>query len=67
MHAPRPMPLGIVVYSNTLLHVSLFIASVKQYLPFAQEERSHTPQRGYGRPGPWGGGTWVSLPSKHQH
>ena len=25
MHAPCPMPLGIMVYSNALLHVSLFV------------------------------------------
>ena len=36
----------------------LFLLStdLKQYLPFVQEGHSHKPQRGYGRPGPWGEG-----------
>ena len=56
-HMPHLVHLGIVVYSNILLHVSLFLLStdLKRYLPSAREGLSPTPQRGYGRPGPWGG------------
>ena len=48
--------LGAVVYSNALLYVSLFLlpTDLRQFLPCEQKERSPRPQRGYGRPGPWG-------------
>ena len=32
------------------------LTDLKRYLPFTQEGHSHMPQRGYGRPGPWGEG-----------
>ena len=57
MHTcPRVVYLGIVVYSNALLHVSLFLSSIgsRRYLPYAREGCSPKPQRGYGRPGPGG-------------
>ena len=59
MHAClRVVYLGIVVYSNALLNVSLFLSSIdsRRYLPYTQEGHWPKPQKGYGRPGPWGEG-----------
>ena len=55
---PHVVYLGIVVYSYTLFHVSLFLSSIdlRRYLPYAREGCSPKPQRGYERPGPWGEG-----------
>ena len=36
------------------MFLSLLLTDLKRYLPFTQEGHSHMPQRGYGRPGPWG-------------
>ena len=57
MCACRLLPLGVMVYSNALLYVSLFLlpTDLRQYSPYKQEELSPRPQRGYGRPEPWGG------------
>ena len=65
MHTcPHLVYLGIVLYSNALLHVSLFLLSTgsKRYLPYAREGHSPKPERGYGRPAPWGGGRDVGIP-----
>ena len=57
MHVPHLVPLGVTVYSNALFYVSLFLLPIdlRWYSPDEQEELSPRPQRGYGRPEPWGG------------
>ena len=57
MHmCPCFVHLGVMVYSNALLYVSLFLllTDLRWYLPYKQEELSPKPQRGYGRPEPLG-------------
>ena len=59
IHAcPRFVPLGVTVYSNALLYVSLFLllTDLRQYSSYKQEELSPRPPRDYGRPEPWGEG-----------
>ena len=59
MHAcPHLVPLGVAVYSNALLYVSLFLllTDLRRYSPYKQEELLSRPQRGYGRPELWGEG-----------
>ena len=61
-----PLLLGVVVCSNALLYVSLFLllTDLRQFSPCELAGHSPRPQKGYGRQGPWGGGKQASLPSR---
>ena len=54
---PRLVYSDVMVYSNALLYVSLFLlpTDLRWFSPCEQEERSPRSQRGYGRPEPLGG------------
>ena len=65
MHVCKPHLVysDVAVYSNALLYVSMFSlpTDLRWFLPCKQEEHSPKPQRGYGRPEPWGEGMQASL------
>ena len=68
MHTcPHPVHLGVTVDSNALLYVFLFLLPTdsKRCLPCELAEHLPRPQRGCGRQGPWEGGMWASLLSRH--
>ena len=66
VHVPRFVHLGVMVDSNAILYVFLFLlpTDLKRCSPCELVEHLPRPQRGCGRRGPWEGGMQVSLLSR---